>query len=266
MAKKKLKKDVWEKSTYYELINDIKLTWSQPGMSQLKKLAKKSNIILDLGCGEGSRLLKVEGETTAKLFGVDISKTAIKEAKVKLKKANLVVGDLENLPYDKDEFDLIYSFFVFEHLDNPEKVIDEVDRVLKNSGYFIVVCPNYGSPNRSSPPFTGSRMNKLINGGISDLMNLFTKKSNTLDWNKVEPIADNKNYQVDWDTTVEPYVLTLTKYLKSKGFKIVVSSSSWYATDNNEKFHQKIFKALGEIGFYPFKHWGPQVEIVAQKK
>ncbi|MGE5098069.1 MAG: class I SAM-dependent methyltransferase [Betaproteobacteria bacterium] len=51
----------------------------------------------------------------------------------------------ENMPFPDDHFDNIYSMSVLEHTQAPEKVIDEVVRVLAPGGTAVLNFPNYGS-------------------------------------------------------------------------------------------------------------------------
>jgi SAM-dependent methyltransferase len=51
----------------------------------------------------------------------------------------------EAIPYPDDQFDLVYSSNVLEHVNEPPKVIAEIVRVLKPGGYAQIVVPNYGS-------------------------------------------------------------------------------------------------------------------------
>jgi len=52
-----------------------------------------------------------------------------------------VVGNGENLPFLDEEFDLIINQAVLEHVKKPEKIINEIFRVLKKSGYVYVETP-----------------------------------------------------------------------------------------------------------------------------
>lgn len=51
----------------------------------------------------------------------------------------------ENIPFDDNSFDIIYSTNVLEHVQDPYKVIDEAVRVLKPGGILQIVYPNYHS-------------------------------------------------------------------------------------------------------------------------
>lgn len=254
--------DIWERKRYYELARQGSNETRHFGMRQILKLSKDSKNILDLGCGEGTRLAYfAKGKSGV---GIDISKTAIKLAQKRYPNLKFKVADIEKrIPFPNNKFDMVYSAYVFEHLTKPEKVVKEALRTLKTGGYLVIIAPNYGAPNRSSPVFKGSRFKKLINGIKRDLS--FGKLTN-LQWNKVQPMIENlKSYEIDLDTTIEPYIGTLKRYLKQNGCTIETWSSCWQEELPNAKIHQKIFRILSSIGIYPFTQWGPHLVIVARK-
>ena len=255
----KLKKEVWEKGKYWALAEKGSLDTEHSGMKLLLKIAKEKKNILDLGCGEATRLGLIDGRGK-NLTGIDISEMAIQKAKTKHPKINFVLGRVEKLPFPDASFDFVYSAFVFEHLDEPVKVIKEAVRVLKMDGNLLIIAPNYGAPNRASPPYTKNRMRKLIRGFIRDF-----SMSNDLTWQKVSPMADKDTYQMDWDTTIEPYLGSLIPFMRQTGMKIVKYSSSWEEEEKGAGIMQKIFRFLGECGIYPFKNWGPHLLLLAEK-
>lgn len=53
-----------------------------------------------------------------------------------------VLGDGQRLPFESDTFDLVFSEYVFEHLPNPQSALDEINRVLRSGGSFVVLVPN----------------------------------------------------------------------------------------------------------------------------
>jgi glycosyltransferase involved in cell wall biosynthesis/ubiquinone/menaquinone biosynthesis C-methylase UbiE len=95
---------------------------------------------LDAGCGLGflvSELKKFNVESC----GVDISDFAVKSSE----DPDVVLGDVENLPFKNEVFDLVVSSEVLEHLNNPKKAVAEFKRVLKDGGYIIITTPKPGS-------------------------------------------------------------------------------------------------------------------------
>ena len=261
MSKNKLKK-IWGSKKYLDLSRKGSMDNNHPGMVILKKLVKNADSVLDLGCGSGTRLNYLTDNGRIPGLGVDISEKAIEKATKSFPKLKFVKADLENLPLKKNDFDLVYSAFVLEHLDDPEKIIEEAIRVLKPNGKLAFIAPNFGAPNRASPSFKGSRPKKLIKGFLKDM---FFIKDKGLNWDKVKPLSITGKYELDWDTTVEPYILSLLNYLNYKEMRIVKYSSCWSEELPNAKFLQKLFSFLGKIKIYPFSMWGPHLVVVSRK-
>jgi len=247
---------------YYHLAHQGSTDLTHPAMKVLLKLFQDSEKVLDMGCGEGTRLntlLKATKLNGKQLIGIDASKIAIDSARKQYPAIKFLVGDLEELPFKDNSFDLLYSAYVFEHLIHPEKVLNEAKRVLKSSGALVIIAPNFGSPNRRSPNSEESKLVKLLSGFVNDFSLLFANDS--LNWVIVTPKTDI--YTTDADTTVEPYILSLIKYCENLGFKVQYFSSNW-EVDKFSMF-QLVFKILGNIGIYPFRYWGPHLSMVMQK-
>lgn len=261
MGKKTQK--IWKTKKYYRIAKEGSKDASHPGMKMLMSLSKESNNILDLGCGEGTRLDLITKGRNSKGVGVDISQTAIGLAKKTYPNLEFVKSDLEKLPFKKKSFDLVYSAYVLEHLSNPEKVLNEAIRVTERNGSLVFIAPNYGSPNRASPVYGGSRMRKFVNGFLKDIFRIISL-SGKLNWDKVNPKEDNK-YEVDLDTTIEPYIGSLIAFLRYENLIVTQASSAWNQELPNAKLHQRLFRFLGERRLYPFWMWGPHIVLVAKK-
>jgi ubiquinone/menaquinone biosynthesis C-methylase UbiE len=247
---------VWSTHSYYEKAEKGSMDLGHPGMKLLINLSKSSKNILDLGCGEGTRLRAV-GKNCDNSTGVDVSALALKIAAKNNPKARFIKTDLTSLPFKDSEFDLVYSAYVFEHLTNPNKSLKEAVRVTRKN--LVIMCPNYGSPNRSSPNYKKSRFKKLINGTISD----FSEKT-VESWEKVKP-SESGDYRMDNDTTVEPYILSLLNSLKQMGMSIKYWDTCWGYELPNAKIHQRVFRILANLKIFPFKYWGPHMVVHAVK-
>lgn len=92
-----------------------------------------TSVILDFGCGSG-RFVKELNEQGYNVFGCDIKIDT--ENDVQQKKGMIRAIDLDpyRLPFDDKTFDFIYSFSVFEHVQNYSESISELARVLKPNG------------------------------------------------------------------------------------------------------------------------------------
>lgn len=99
--------------------------------------------ILDLGCGNGRHIVFLS-EQGFDVYGIDISAEAIEIAsawttKIGLK-ANLRTGDIKELPYENDSFDVIISYGVLDHIlfSDAKKAMQEIRRVCLPGGYIFV--------------------------------------------------------------------------------------------------------------------------------
>ena len=98
--------------------------------------------LLDVGCGTGNVLMKLDTNEDVSLYGLDISEKMIETAKKNLgNKAELKVGDSEYMPWEDHSFDVIVCNASFHHYPNPEKVLLEIKRVLKSNGILIIGDP-----------------------------------------------------------------------------------------------------------------------------
>lgn len=107
---------------------------------------KRKVHILDVGCGEGAlgKLLKERLKEKTSIVGCDISKTALKEAADYY--SDLFQIDIETNEFrqrfKQQKFDYIVILEVLEHLFEPEKVLRQCSRLLKNDGFLITSFPN----------------------------------------------------------------------------------------------------------------------------
>lgn len=105
----------------------------------------KGKKVVDIGCGTG----RIIGEL--KLFGaevtaVDISEEMLKKVDKKYSDIKTIMGDMENLPFDDETFDVAVCTFVIVHIKDPEKAFQEVYRILKDGGEFILTNINQRKP------------------------------------------------------------------------------------------------------------------------
>ncbi len=92
--------------------------------------------VLELGCGDGKTLSALVANGF-NVTGIDVSPSAIKLARKKIgKKAKLVVGDVCDLPFEKNSFDAVIAVHVLDHLSQKERkiAVAEIKRVLKKNG------------------------------------------------------------------------------------------------------------------------------------
>lgn len=112
---------------------------------RIRVLIAEANIgandnVLEVGCGAGHILERI---TTGKLTGIDISPVQIQRAKARLgSKVTLLEAKGEELPFPDKSFERILCTEVFEHVLEPEKLLIEMKRVLKDDGIISLSIPN----------------------------------------------------------------------------------------------------------------------------
>jgi len=106
------------------------------------KYIKENDKLLDIACGDGHGLLYLS-DYAKHVIGADISSEVILRAKEKCKKIyniQLYVEDVTNMTFKDNTFDVVTSFETIEHV-NPELYLNEIRRVLKPGGRFILSTP-----------------------------------------------------------------------------------------------------------------------------
>ena len=94
--------------------------------------------VLEIGCSAG-RNLSIFSETNEK-YGIDISKRAIRIGKA-LGFGKLICGDARCIPFKDEEFDLVIVLDILEHIENDNRCLLEIHRVLEKQGKLIVTVP-----------------------------------------------------------------------------------------------------------------------------
>lgn len=103
---------------------------------------KNGDKVLDIGCGVGvlTQLVK-KTYPDCEVYGVDISSQAIEDNKKENPEIYYSQGTVNNLSFDNEMFDVIFSGEVLEHLDDPQVLLTEGFRLLKDGGKMIVTTP-----------------------------------------------------------------------------------------------------------------------------
>jgi len=176
--------------------------------------------VLDLACGEGygSCLL---ARTAESVVGIDIDKRAIKHARNKYIKQNLEfkVGSITEIPIAGTHlFDVAVCFEALEHVEDHQKLLSEVKRLLSPDGVFIVSTPNkkvYTDEPQFNNPF---HVHELYFDEFRDLFEKYFKNvkflgqriyCNSNMW-PVFPTADNKVIEYVIDRNPKEFVFVET--------------------------------------------------------
>ena len=121
---------------------------------ELFPLIKNENVgkVLEVGSGTSILLNELSEIFPEKIFfGVDPHERgfdkyeSISKKMIFNKNMKLFHEDFDKFDQEKD-FDLIYSFNVFEHLKDQNKYIDTMNNLLSLNGKSLIFCPNYDFP------------------------------------------------------------------------------------------------------------------------
>jgi ubiquinone/menaquinone biosynthesis C-methylase UbiE len=131
---------------YYQTDTGNKIDLLEKDLIQglLPKPIPNSNNMLELGCGTGhwTRLFLERGY---EVTGIDVSEAMLDIAKSKNLNATFLSGDSTALDFSDNTFYIVSSITMLEFIENQQKVIDEIYRVLKPGGTVILGCLNQNS-------------------------------------------------------------------------------------------------------------------------
>ncbi len=169
--------------------------------------------VLDLACGEGYGA-NILAKNAKSVTGIDYDEETINHAKNMYRKKNIefLQGSITDVPIkDSKLFDVIVCFEAIEHVDEPNKVLQEVKRLLKEDGIFLISTPN-----------------KIVYDSEQIEPNPFHKKELTMD---------------EFQNLLKPYFTNVKVY----GQKVLNTSNIWpLNTNSKEKFEEIIIKKSKE--------------------
>jgi len=92
--------------------------------------------ILEVGCDHAVMLRMLE-KSGHEVHGVDVNKDAVRLAN----HPRVQYGTADALPHEDASFDVCIASHVIEHLDEPQRLVEEAKRVLKPGGKLILIYP-----------------------------------------------------------------------------------------------------------------------------
>jgi len=108
------------------------------GLKQEVLPVVKPGKILDACCGTG--YLYKDLSKKGDYIGIDFAPGMVDECKKRYPKGKFKVMDAENMEFKDNSFDSIVCFWSFHHFTKPEKVIDEMRRILKPGGVLVITA------------------------------------------------------------------------------------------------------------------------------
>jgi ubiquinone/menaquinone biosynthesis C-methylase UbiE len=133
-----------EMDSFVKMVNDISLSPRELVdfcYNDMKKMPDDSNVlILGGGYGREANRLKLQyGKYN--VYTLDYSPWGKILGERVIKNVNFVTGDMCNLYFEDNFFDIVFSLHSLEHTSNIDKTMEEVYRVIKNNGIFGLAYP-----------------------------------------------------------------------------------------------------------------------------
>lgn len=107
-------------------------------------LKEKSKRLLDFGCGDGLFLDSLTNKVDER-YGIDIDDRVISQAQNRFPSVNFqVLKSEKRILFQNNFFNVVTLHHVLEHVSSETQVIDEIHRVLKPGGLFLLASPYHG--------------------------------------------------------------------------------------------------------------------------
>jgi SAM-dependent methyltransferase len=141
-----LQAEILYRDQFHAHLKELDRTASQKGL-RVK--------MLDVGCSDGISTLSITRNLpTLEIYGLEVVEERVEKALANGIQARAGKGD-ETFPYEDAWFDVVTSNQVIEHLNNQDKFISEVYRVLKPGGVFLVCTASLASWHNVGALFMG---------------------------------------------------------------------------------------------------------------
>lgn len=130
----------------YDVIAQDKWWWSVGRRALVNSLVNRyanganGHTVLEIGCGTGATIKDLESRGL--IVGMDISPLALNHCRDK-GIDTVCAADATKLPYRDEQFDLVITVDVLEHLDDDVSALGEIRRVCKPGGIIIFTVPAF---------------------------------------------------------------------------------------------------------------------------
>lgn len=152
--------------------------------------------VLEIGCGVGIISAYLNAQYNMNVIGTDLDPEQIAMAKkINRSTENLKFfkADACSIPFEKNEFDLVLSLNVLHHINNWDKALIEVSRVLKPNGFFILF--DLAFPKFIAKIFRGIAKNYGVYTS-RDLTDLLKGNSFEIIYNEIPKISAFKSFSM----------------------------------------------------------------------
>lgn len=141
----------WEKLREGKLSNEFYEPFYTMAFG-LSKSDYEGKDVLDVGCGPRGSLDWAD-EARSRV-GIDPLADRYRKLNTRLK-MELVQGAAEQMPFEDASFDLVCCFNALDHVDDLQDSLDEICRVLRPGGRFLLITDIHGAPAICEPTVIG---------------------------------------------------------------------------------------------------------------
>jgi ubiquinone/menaquinone biosynthesis C-methylase UbiE len=100
---------------------------------------RETDNVLELGSGLGILAEMISRKLShGSVTGIEISEAQIAKCPPASKRLSFIHGDVHNLPFADDSFDVVYCRYILEHVTDPLGVLKQARRVLKPGGSVFI--------------------------------------------------------------------------------------------------------------------------------
>lgn len=143
---------------------------------------KGTENVLDIGCGGGDALKKMSAKIkSGHLVGADYSEVSVELSKknnigdVESGRMEIIQANVENLPFDDNSFDIIYTIESFYFWKKTVECLKEVRRVLAPNGIFMIIADIHGDAELSQEETDNVKKYNLFNPTLAQFRELLEK-------------------------------------------------------------------------------------------
>lgn len=197
----------WDNDYYHPIA--LKLyDWAILDMIEMMEVEKGATV-LDAGCGPGVHSIRV-AKAGHHVCAIDISDTMLSQARQRAESENVADKiefyrkDLTQLDFPDNSFRYVFSWGVIIHIQDAEKALDELARIVEPGGKLALYVTNKAAIDHKIESFGRAMMRKPL----TDLQHLQLGDGVCYDMN------DERLWLWRFDTK------TIVDYLSTKGFSL----------------------------------------------
>ncbi len=219
----------------------------------------KGDNVLDIGTGDGSflKLIIDNCPTITSAVGIDVKDLALESAESEFndKRVKFQKAGCENIPFEKNSFDIIGISNTLHHLRNKQICMSEISRVLKKGGFLLVneQIPEIKIEKQKIYHLSHNLAIDMDEQSGTDHFPIYTKSEiECLFPDDEYRIIDSAEYTINITADeMEEYIPEIIKHHKSSLAKL--KDNAMY--DSFNKRLNELINALNSIGFDDPSHY-----------